>query len=79
VTAWRERFEQEGLKASTVVRAGRGRKPSIAAEKVEEIVSATLHETPEGETHWSCRSMAKAHGVSPATVQRISRGSRRDL
>jgi transposase len=71
VTAWRERFEQEGLKASTVVRAGRGRKPSIAAEKVEEIVSATLHETPEGETHWSCRSMAKAHGVSPATVQRI--------
>ena len=32
---------------------------------------ATLHEKPAGETHWSCRSMAKAHGVSPATVQRI--------
>jgi transposase len=71
VTAWRERFEQEGLKASTVVRPGRGRKPSIAPEKVEEIVHATLHETPDGETHWSCRSMANAHGVSPATVQRI--------
>ena len=71
VTAWRERFEQEGLKASTVVRPGRGRKPSIAPKKVDEIVRATLHETPEGETHWSCRSMAKAHGVSPATVQRI--------
>ena len=24
-----------------------------------------------GETHWSCRSMASAQGVSPATVQRI--------
>jgi transposase len=71
VTAWRERFAQEGLKASTVVRPGRGRKPSIAPEKVDQIVRATLHETPEGETHWSCRSMAKAHGVSPATVQRI--------
>jgi transposase len=71
VTAWRERFAAEGLKASLVVRPGRGRKPSIAAEKVEEIVRATLHDTPEGETHWSCRSMAKAHGVSPATVQRI--------
>jgi transposase len=71
VTAWRERFEQEGLKASVVVRPGRGRKPSIAPEKVEEIVRATLHEKPEGETHWSCRSMAKARGVSPATVQRI--------
>jgi transposase len=38
---------------------------------VQEIVQATLHERPEGETHWSCRTMAKAQGVSPATVQRI--------
>jgi transposase len=54
-----------------VVRAGRGRKPSIPDAKVEAIVHATLHEKPLGETHWSCRSMAKAQGVSPATVQRI--------
>src|SRR5207302_10256196 len=31
----------------------------------------TLHETPPGETHWSCRTMAARAGVSPATVQRI--------
>ena len=30
-----------------------------------------MHTKPEGETHWSCRSLAKAQGVSPATVQRI--------
>jgi len=66
-----ERFYCEGLKGSAVVRPGRGRKPSIAAARVDAIVRATLHETPVGETHWSCRSMAKAHGVSPATVQRI--------
>jgi transposase len=71
VVAWRERFEQEGLKASSVVRPGRGRKPSIPVAKVDAIVHATLHETPEGETHWSCRSMAQTHGVSAATVQRI--------
>jgi len=71
VTAWRERFAAEGLKASSGVRPGRGRKPSISVAKVEAIVRATLHETPDGETHWSCRSMAKAQGVSPATVQRI--------
>jgi transposase len=71
VTRWRERFAQEGLKASSAVRPGRGRKPSILPEKIEEIVHATLHETPPGETHWSCRSMGRAHGVSPATVQRI--------
>jgi transposase len=71
VTRWRESFEEEGLKASVRVRPGRGRKPSISAEKVAEIVHATLHETPPGETHWSCRSMARAHGVSHATVQKI--------
>jgi transposase len=71
VAAWRERFALEGLKALSGVRAGRGRKPSISPEKVAEIVHATLHDKPEGETHWSCRSMAKAQGVSPATVQRI--------
>jgi transposase len=71
VKAWRERFVKDGLKELGVVRPGRGRKPSISPEKVTEIVRATLHETPEAETHWSCRSMAKAQGVSPATVQRI--------
>ena len=34
------------------------------------IVHATLQETP-GATHWSCRSMAKAAGVSRPTIQRI--------
>jgi transposase len=77
VRAWRARFAQTGLADLGVVRAGRGRKPSIAAEKVEAIVHATLHEKPSGETHWSCRTMAKAQGVSPATVQRI--WSARDL
>ncbi len=71
VKSWRERFEQEGLKDLGVVRPGRGRKPQISDEKVAEIVHATLHKKPEAETHWSCRTMAKAHGVSPATVQLI--------
>ncbi len=71
VKSWRERFEQEGLKDLGVVRPGRGRKPQISDEKVAEIVHATLHQKPEGQTHWSCRTMAKAHSVSPATVQLI--------
>jgi transposase len=71
VSNWRGRFEAEGLGLFGPVRPGRGRKPSIPPEKVEAIVHATLHEKPPGETHWSCRSMAKAQGVSSATVQRI--------
>jgi hypothetical protein len=62
----------EPARASRQARTpGRDRKPSIPAEKVVAIVHATLHEKPVGETHWSCRSMAKAQGVSSATVQRI--------
>ena len=71
VVNWRERFAVDGLKGFSGVRPGRGRKPSIPAAKVEEIVRLTLHETPSGETHWSCRTMAQRAGVSPATVQRI--------
>ena len=71
VVSWRSRFCEEGLAQLGKVRAGRGRKASIPAEKVDAIVHATLHAKPAGETHWSCRSMAKSQGVSPATVQRI--------
>jgi len=71
VVRWRERFVESGLKEFSAVRPGRGRKPSISAEKVQEIVRLTLSETPSGETHWSCRTMAARADVSPATVQRI--------
>jgi len=67
----RRRFCQDGPEGLTRVRRGRGRKPTISQEKVAQIVEATLHSKPEGETHWSCRSLGKAMGVSPATVQRI--------
>lgn len=71
VRAWRARFAEVGLAGLGAVRPGRGRKPSIPQEKIEAIVHATLHEKPPAETHWSCRTMAKAQGVSPASVQRI--------
>ncbi|MGH3304214.1 MAG: IS630 family transposase, partial [Streptosporangiaceae bacterium] len=71
VAGWRDRFAAEGLARFGRVGEGRGRKPSIPAEKVAEIVDATLHGKPPGQTHWSCRSMARAQAVSPATVQRI--------
>jgi len=71
VVEWRKRFLKEGLLALTQIKPGRGRKPQLGAERVEQIVEATLHSLPPGATHWSCRSMAKAQGVSHATVQRI--------
>ncbi len=71
VRAWRTDFAERGLSRFGMVRAGRGRKPTIPDETVEAIVEATRHSKPTGETHWSCRSMAAEFGVSSATVQRI--------
>ena len=71
VRSWRQRFADDGLKRFGRVRPGRGAKPSIPPEMVEAIVQATLHTTPPGQTHWSCRTMAAEFGVSAATVQRI--------
>lgn len=71
VRAWRSRFAEDGLAKLGKVRAGRGRKPAIPQETVEEIVRLTQHAKPAGQTHWSCRTMAAQVGVSPATVQRV--------
>jgi transposase len=71
VLTWRADFGDRGLAEFAKVRSGRGKKPVIPAATVTQIVEWTLHTKPEGETHWSCRTMAARAGVSPATVQRI--------
>ena len=71
VRAWRARFAEDGLAKLGKVREGRGRKSTIPQDKIDEIVELTQHSKPDGQTHWSCRTMAKKVGVSPATVQRV--------
>lgn len=71
VRQWRKRFESEGVDSLTRIKPGRGRKREIDAKQIKRIVHDTLHTTPKGATHWSCRTMAKRHNVSPATIQRI--------
>lgn len=68
---WRQRFRQEGLDAVWEIAPGRGRKPIYTDKKVAAIVKATLETKPHGETHWSCRTMARAKKVSPSKVNRI--------
>ncbi|MGO1549951.1 MAG: IS630 family transposase [Nesterenkonia sp.] len=71
VRAWRSAFATEGLKHWGKVKKGRGRKPSIPAETVAEIVRMTTKVKPKGETHWSSRSLGKELGVSHSTVHRV--------
>jgi transposase len=63
VANWRARFAEEGLARFGRVREGRGRKPSIPQEEIDEIVDLTQNYRPKGETHWSCRTIAEAVGV----------------
>ena len=71
VQLWRERFLSFRLSGLEKDAPRAGRLPKISQKKVTAIVNATLYTKPSNATHWSTRSMAKAHGVSNATVQRI--------
>ena len=71
VQLWRERFlalRTCGLEKDA---PRPGRIPPIDDHKRAAIVEATLHSQPPNATHWSTRTMAKAQGVSEATVRRI--------
>jgi hypothetical protein len=53
-----------GLAKFSVVRGGRGRRPEISPEKVQDIVRLTQHEKPSGATHWSCWSTKNRAGTT---------------
>lgn len=71
VLLWRERFATGGVNGLLKDASRPGRNKRITPETIKQVVDATLHSTPPGETHWSVRSMAKAQGLSRMTVQRI--------
>ncbi len=71
VRSWRTQFEDRGLAKLGKVAPGRGRKQTIPQDVIERIVELTQNATPDGETHWSTRTMAEHVGVSKDTVQRV--------
>jgi len=71
VALWRTRVRDEGVGAVWEIAEGRGRRPQYDLAKRNGLIRATLHSRPTGQTHWSCRSMAAAQGVSKNTVNRL--------
>lgn len=70
VGKWRRRFVNHGLEALyDEVRPGRPR--TVEDERIAQLIKKTLKSKPKGATHWSCRTMADAIGVSKSTVQRV--------
>ena len=72
VGKWRTRFIAKRLDGLLdEARSGAPRK--IGDDAIEAVVTRTLESMPKGATHWSTRDMAKAMGLSHATIGRIWR------
>ena len=71
VQLWRSRFLALRLPGLKKDAPRPGRIPKIPQAKIKAVIEATLHTTPSNATHWSTRTMAKAKGISEATVRRI--------
>jgi transposase len=71
VQLWRQRFLAFRLIGLEKDAPRPGRIPNITPKKIQAVVEATLHTTPSDATHWSSRSMARAQGLSEATIRRI--------
>ena len=71
VQLWRKRVHEQGIGAVWEIAPGRGRKAHYDQDRREAIIKATLQSKPKGMTHWSCRLMAEAQGVSKNTINRL--------
>jgi transposase len=70
ISRWKRRFEQEGM--AGLDPRHKGSQPRVANAQVQARIARKTQQRPtDGSTHWSCRKMAIALGLSKSTVQRV--------
>jgi transposase len=70
ISRWKQRFEEEGM--AGLDPRHKGSQPRVADAKVQARIARKTQQKPaDGSTHWSCRKMAKALGLSKSTAQRV--------
>jgi transposase len=70
IARWRKRFQERGLPGLDPQHKGSQPRTATAAVQAR-VIRRTTRKPEDGSTHWSCRKMAAALGVSKSTVQRI--------
>ena len=75
IARWKRRFEEQGLVGLDP--RNKGSEPRAATPAVQaRVLRKTTQRPDDGSTHWTCRKMAAALGLSKSTVQRIWRQAR---
>ena len=70
IIRWKRRFLDHGLDGMDTCHPGQ--KPSVLTPALRaRILSATRRKPSDGSTHWSCRKLASALGVSKDAVHRV--------
>ena len=70
IVRWKQRFRRYGLDGLDTYHPGQ--KPRVLTPALRaRILSATRRKPSDGSTHWSCRKLATALGVSKDAVHRV--------
>ena len=70
IVRWKQRFRQYGMEGLDTYHPGQ--KPSVLTPALRaRILSATRRKPSDGSTHWSCRKLASALGISKDAVHRV--------
>jgi transposase len=71
IRRWRTRYVEAGVDGLCRDKTRPPGKAPLGAALVNRLLEKTVTETPPDATHWSLRTMAKAVGIAPSSVQAI--------